>query len=286
MRTTMTVTALTAALLVSTAAYAETASVSADASIEALPKSGAVSLTGTVDRVVDADTFILRDASGETIDVHTKGELSLNKGDMVSISGNKKAELAGIGKEIEGATVDVKSKASATAKSTVDTAMAKTESPKEAKANTEAKKTAAYDMDADIQIQTDADVKQVAEAGEMTAKEATAKVGATADATAKETTGLLGNVTNVATSATDSVIDNLPKEGSVELTGTVDRVSSDDRFILRDSAGETIDVHTASAVDVEAGDKVSVSGNVKSELLGLGREIEGAKVLVVSASAQ
>lgn len=283
---TMTVTALTAALLVSTAAYAETASVSADASIEALPKSGAVSLTGTVDRVVDADTFILRDAAGKTIDVHTKNELSLNKGDMVSIKGDKKAELAGMGKEIEGATVDVKSKASAAVESTVDSAMAQTESPKAAKDNTEAKKTAAYDMDADIQIQTDADVKQVAEAGEMTAKEATAKAGATADATAKETTGLLGNVTNVATSATDSVIDNLPKEGVVELTGTVDRVSAEDRFILRDAAGETIDVHTASAVDVEAGDKVSVNGNVKSELLGLGREIEGAKVLVVSASAQ
>lgn len=84
--------------------------------------------------------------------------------------------------------------------------------------------------------------------------------------------------------ASKDTIGSLPREGSVELSGVVDKVSDEKTFILRDAEGKTIDIHTASNVEVRPGDMVSVNGNVKSKLLGLGREIESAKVLVVSAA--
>lgn len=320
MRHTITVSALTAALLVSTAAYAQTASVGADASISALPDSGTVSLTGTVERVSNDTKFILRDAAGETIDVHTESKLSVKEGDMVSVKGEKTSEIAGIGNEIEKATVTVTDKASASAQATTQM-RAENESPAEARNNTEAKKTAAYDADidvdadgdvaktaeartvnsddkpanardknnrttaaydADVDVDVDGDVKQVAEAGEMTAAEATAAGTAKANATAN---AVAGKATS-ATAALNDTIEALPKEGSVELNGVVDRVSNDTKFILRDASGKTIDVHTASTADVKAGDTVSVNGDMKSELLGFGRKIENAKVLELSASAQ
>lgn len=225
MRHTISLTALTATLLFSTAAFA--ADTSASTSIKGLPDKGSVSLTGTVDRVVDGDTFILRDAAGDTIDVHSTSQLTVKKGDPVSVQGMKTPELAGMGREIEGASVTLSS--SANTAGTTDT-----RTP-------------------------------------MAARDQTERMGATAGATA-------------AGAANDSIA-SLPKEGAVELNGVVERVSGDTKFILRDAAGKTIDVHTSSNVDVKPGDTVSVNGNVKSELLGFGRQIEGAKVLVVSAAS-
>lgn len=232
MRHTMTITALTAALLISTAAHAET---SASASVESLPDKGMVSLSGTVDRVVDGDTFVLRDAAGDTIDVHSNAQLTLKKGDSVSVKGEKTAEIAGMGAEIEKANVTIGGNRSASASN---------------RAGGTAAPTAARDN--------------------------TDRMGARETADAATATG--------ATTAMNDTIEALPKEGAVELNGVVDRVSSDNKFILRDADGETIDIHTAANVDVKPGDSVSVNGNVKSELLGFGRQIEGAQVLVVSSS--
>lgn len=297
MRHTMTVTALTAALLVSTAAYADNMKVSSEASIKSLPSKGVVSLTGTVDRVVDGDTIILRDAAGDTIDVHTASNVTVEKGDMVSIKGDKTAELAGVGEEINNATLSVTDKVANLAspdgertvaydnKASLDsnvqarTAMKhaeNTESPKVASDNTEMKKTAAYDLDVDADAERariTADVDKVADAGEMTAKEATALTTDTATRTVAS-----------ADAEMNSTIEALPKEGAVELNGVVAEVDSDNSFTLRDAAGKTIDVKTASNVEVQPGDTVSVNGNLKSKLLGLGREIDSAKVLVVSAA--
>lgn len=343
MRHTMTVTALTAALLVSTAAYAETASVKATASLDSLPDKGVVSVDGVVDRVVDGDTFVLRDSAGDTVDVHTKADLALTVGDSVSVKGEKASDLAGLGEEIENATVSVTSKGTAAVDTTTEAnpaprdakantdakktaaydmdtdvevdadadvnqvakageitaaqsgnVAAKAETPRDAKSNTEAKKTASYDLDADVDVKAAGDVAKVADAGEMTAEEANKVEMAKADADAKATTvgedikntasNVKDSITNSGDAAVAGTIAALPKEGSVSLTGTVDRVSNDNKFILRDSEGKTIDIHTASNVNVEPGDKVSVNGNVKSELLGFGRQIESAQVLKVSAA--
>lgn len=299
MRHTMTVTALTAALLVSTAAYADNMQTSSDASINSLPDKGAVSLTGTVDRIVDGDTFILRDSSGDTIDVHAATELNVEKGDMVSVKGEKTAEMAGIGEEINNATISVTDKvaelaspdgetttrfndraASLDSNTRARTAMKNAEnnqSPKMASDNTEMKKTAAYDLDVDADAERNrvtADVDKVADSGEMTARQATMATGADVDV----------DVSANAEMASNDTIENLPEKGAVELNGVVAEVDNANSFTLRDAAGKTIDVKTASNVEVQPGDTVSVNGNMKSKLLGLGREIESAKVLVVSAA--
>ncbi|MCH2546385.1 MAG: hypothetical protein MK052_02080 [Alphaproteobacteria bacterium] len=347
MRPTMTITALTAALLISTSAYAANVEVSTEATIDSLPEKGAVSLMGTVDRVVDNDTFILRDTSGDTIDVHTSANYEANVGDMVSVKGDKTAEIAGMGEEIKNASVSVTDALGDTMASVTETATGSlaavtngaaldnntkarvamknednTKSPKAARDNTDSKKTAAFDLDVDadadvdkvadagdasaqttlqanaetprnaknntkgkntaayeMDVDVEADASKIADAGEMTAKEATAK----ADAAGKRVMAHADATTNKASEALmGSTIKSLPKKGMVELNGIVAKVDNENSFTLRDSEGKTIDVHTASNVNVQPGDTVNVNGNVKSELLGFGREIESAKVLVVS----
>lgn len=75
-----------------------------------------------------------------------------------------------------------------------------------------------------------------------------------------------------------SAIENLPKSGSVTITGIVDRVSGDNKFMLRDSSGKTIDVNTNEEIDVDKGDKVTVTGDLSSEVAGMGKEINNATV--------
>lgn len=75
-----------------------------------------------------------------------------------------------------------------------------------------------------------------------------------------------------------SSIEHLPDEGRVTLNGTVSEVEDKDTFILKDSAGKTIDVHTVKEVALEVGDKVTVSGQVQDEALGMGQEIASATI--------
>lgn len=285
MRPTLTFTALTTALLISASAYAEDTQASAAASIQGLPDKGAVSLSGTVDRVVDGDTFVLRDNAGDTIDVHTASNVTVKKGDNVSVKGEKAAEVAGIGEEIENASVSVTGSAEQTASTTAGTASqyesgASYDSKAQARAGMDEenqkspyetsnkgapKETASYDLDESVDKM----------AGK--AKQATDNVTGAASKSAESTTAAAGAMAN------DSIA-NLPKEGVVELNGIVAEVDNEQSFTLRDANGKTIDIHTASNVEVQPGDTVSVNGNVKSKLLGLGRQIESAKVLVVSAA--
>ncbi len=96
--------------------------------------------------------------------------------------------------------------------------------------------------------------------------------------------GLAGGMALMASTAmateikTFSTIEALPESGSVAISGTVSEVEDKDTFILKDSAGTTIDVHTTAAADVKAGQKVTVTGIMKDELLGMGREITDAEV--------
>lgn len=79
-----------------------------------------------------------------------------------------------------------------------------------------------------------------------------------------------------------SSIERLPDEGKVTLSGTVSEVDDKDSFILKDSAGKTIDVHTAKEVALDIGDKVTVSGEMQDEALGMGQEIASATISVES----
>jgi uncharacterized protein YdeI (BOF family) len=216
-----TITALTASLMVSTAAFAANDSMKSAAT--AAPEAGAVTLSGTVDKLVDKDTFVLRDASGNRIDVNTASPLAVKEGDVVSVKGQKSPETMGMGVEISDAFV-VAGAASASKGSPMSSAKTD-DSRKQAKSES---------------------VAESANAG-------------------------LSN------------IENLPEEGSVNLSGVVSRVSGSDSFTLSDSNGKSINVQTASAADVKQGDTVSVNGQIGDRLLGFGRQIEDAKVMIIGA---
>ncbi len=83
----------------------QSSAVLAAGSISNLPSSGAVSLTGTVDRIADRDTLILRDAGGNTIDVHTNGAVTATIGQKVQVNGQLQSEMLGYGREIINARV-------------------------------------------------------------------------------------------------------------------------------------------------------------------------------------
>jgi uncharacterized protein YdeI (BOF family) len=65
-----------------------------------LPPSGNVTLMGTVDRIADRDTFILKDENGYTIDVHTDNALQIRTGDRVQVLGMVQSEALGVGREV------------------------------------------------------------------------------------------------------------------------------------------------------------------------------------------
>lgn len=89
-------------------------------------------------------------------------------------------------------------------------------------------------------------------------------------------------VNNTMDMVENSVIERLPDQGNVSLTGTVTDVDENE-YVVQDSQGETIDVKaTATAQDIQVGDKVRVDGQMTDELLGLGQEIERANITVVS----
>lgn len=87
-------------------------------SIDALPDDGMVSIKGTVSKVSDSDTIILKDVKGDTIDVHTKGKVSVNVGDTVTVSGEMEDEALGMGEQIVNATITTSGHAAATSKET------------------------------------------------------------------------------------------------------------------------------------------------------------------------
>lgn len=296
----LTITALTASLLVSTAAIA--ADTSVKSSIDALPAKGSVSISGTVDRVVDNDTFILRDAAGETIDVHSASALTVKEGQQVSVKGEKTAEVAGMGEEIKAASITggamgkVAAKTTSTVGGLVDTAATKvsnvadktervaanatsvepTDTPYSNKNNKADLPNTAYDVDVNrdkdgsINVSADrtADVKRDA-AGAAIHSDA---VRADAKVDAKASAPVLSN------------IETLPESGPVELSGVVSRVSGNDSFTLKGADGKTINVQTASTATVKEGDSVRVDGQISDRLLGFGKQVEGAKVMVVGST--
>lgn len=92
----------------------------------------------------------------------------------------------------------------------------------------------------------------------------------------------IANATGISLSkAKRTNIGQLPKQGLVELTGTVQDVSDAKNFTLKDSTG-SIDVHVQSDENVVLanGSKVSVIGYVKDGLLS--KQISATRVIVVA----
>lgn len=75
-------------------------------------------------------------------------------------------------------------------------------------------------------------------------------------------------------------VKQLPKKGKVTLSGTIDSIDDNKRFILRDSAGDTIDVELQQAMELREGDRVKVQGAMDAEFLGMGKEINASVVTV------
>lgn len=82
-----------------------------------------------------------------------------------------------------------------------------------------------------------------------------------------------------ASKKSNSAIENLPDRGMVEVSGIVSDVDGDKKFILTDSTGKTIDVHTKNDLKIKEGDSVKVIGEIESEALGVGEEIKASKVI-------
>lgn len=74
--------------------------------IDRLPDEGKVTLSGIVaDTDPDDNSFVLQDNTGETIDVHTMQNVTLNEGDRVRVSGMMEDEVLGLGEQIVSASV-------------------------------------------------------------------------------------------------------------------------------------------------------------------------------------
>lgn len=249
MKPTLIMSAFALNLLASVAAFA--AGEATNNAIENLPQGGEVKISGVVDKVVDADTFVLRDEAGDTIDIHVSSNLEAKAGDQVSVQGVLADEMAGVGKEITANDVDIITSADQQSSSGYDA-----QSTANAAVSTE------------------------------TAPSATAGIAAsTASDTAAESDAVSPETTASSEAAASDTIATLPDEGSVALQGTVDSVSGDDSFTLRDADGSTIDVKSVSSVDVKAGDQVSVNGQIGSKMLGFGKEIDEAEVMVLGANS-
>ncbi|MET0156059.1 MAG: hypothetical protein ABW189_08170 [Rickettsiales bacterium] len=169
--------------------------------VKDLPKSGPVTLTGTVDSVDGATSFTLRDADGNTIDVKTNADVTLQKGDFVKVQGTLDDEISETGREITFASVT---------------------------------RLGSHSV-------------------------GTPKIGDDARAFAGKRPA--------------SRIAELPYNGPVLIAGTVESVKDGETFLLRDSAGITIDVKTPAKLNVSQGENVVVQGSIQYSLTGTDREI-------------
>ena len=184
--------------------------------VEALPEEGKIIFKGLVDSVDDDKTrFILRDSTGETIDVKSKTPVSFTKGSIVQVHGTMQDEAANMGEEIAAESVQVLRQYSA--------ANAQNNNEKGSMIRADKKNSSIY-----------------------------------------------------------TSVNSLPENGYVVFKGVVDSIDDEKtRFVLSDSEGETIDVHTAKAVEFDKGDTVQVSGIMKDETMGLGEEITAKEVQIV-----
>lgn len=106
--------------------------------------------------------------------------------------------------------------------------------------------------------------------------------------TALVTAGFMLAVSSVASADDQSKeyasIAQLPEAGSVTLTGTVEGISSNKEFTLRDANGKTIEIDSKFQLTLHEGDRVKVVGVLDDKALGLGKEIDATSVTVIDAA--
>ena len=76
------------------------------------------------------------------------------------------------------------------------------------------------------------------------------------------------NATNANGTVVVKNLENVPKQGKVVVTGKVDDIYDDHMFILRDQHSSVEVVSKTKPMDVEYGEKVTVTGTVKRSALG------------------
>ena len=231
--------------------------------VKTLPKDGAsVSLDGTVASVnKNKKDFVLRDISGSTIDVESEQEISLNKGDKVSVDGKVDSEFLGLSKEIDATSIRITERAS-----------------ENIAANDNSKSSGNIFTDA-----KNATTGAVAGAGSA--------IGNAANSVSNTASNAANSVRERANNMMDpskewhggeyGSIDKLPESGQVMIEAEVSSVSDDmKRFVIKDKTGETIDVNSSVAVNVREGDMVKVKGEMRDEFAGMGEEINAYEVSV------
>ncbi len=102
--------------------------------------------------------------------------------------------------------------------------------------------------------------------------------------TAVLATGSAAYAQSIKVNADAKQVDALPKAGKVTISGVVEDIVNDNKLILKDSAGKTIDVNTEAAIKAEEGQTVTVTGEMSSEVAGMGKEINKAVVSTAGIS--
>lgn len=78
---------------------------------------------------------------------------------------------------------------------------------------------------------------------------------------------------------------DMPIKGKVSRVGTVESIVDGDTFILKDRlTDKNVDVHTTSTENLELGERVSVEGTARAEMIGMGHQIVNASVMPLNTS--
>jgi uncharacterized protein YdeI (BOF family) len=83
---------------------------------------------------------------------------------------------------------------------------------------------------------------------------------------------------SINTNSDSVIIENLPDQGDITISGTVERVIDQNKMIISDRTGDTIDVNTNQPIDIKMGETVTVKGNLDSEIAGIGKQIVDATI--------
>lgn len=272
MRHTLLTSILSLSLLCSASAFAAGMQTGTETSIKALPSKGKVQIQGMVQNVIDRDTFLLRDTQGQNIRVHTQAKADVKAGEMVTVAGTKGMEAGSA--NIRNASINVVQKPGG---DVYKQRMGSDNTHKHADRNQ-------FMAAAQSQHERSELANPVPKDARNSFRTHRATYGSEMWERNKEYREEGVNAVAQGNPAYyhKNSIEALPRHGTVTLTGVVDKIRNDRTFILRDSHGETIDVHTMTQARLSPGDAVNVNGNVNSEILGFGREIENAQVSVIS----
>lgn len=250
-------------------------------SIEELPAEGRVTLVGIVtDDVQSGDrSLVIRDTNDDTIDVHFDTNLQLREGSTVRVTGEIEDEALGFGEQIVSARIQVTDRAAGDDRQNRNDSYNRSNNDRSDMRNSNMDRgdnrrdnvRNTRDMNADRNSNDENQNRRMAANDQEKSGGDDAVMEAYRDAKENLDANKRGEM--------KSAIDALPQEGNVSISGIVSSVEREDRsFTLRDSSGQTIDVHTRDRIRVAKGDSVRVRGVMKDEALGMGEQIVQATV--------